>query len=256
MKPNHVLIVGPPHSGKLRIAQHVTGDTDTSTVEPNSHSGLIYSHIVKTKYYELAVNLLVEEYPDSRISHEPTLDLLLTFAEEFLSDEYSELREALDGIVLTIDPTASELDLEDMIPIYEKLRDLLAGADAFCVVVTPWPDLVSLEFALAVEDMMNCAGLEFLNFNDAGENEFKEKLGKDRLTELFHSHEWTSMDPVRPNEAMNGGDSHHPKSTANLPDIGRLAQQLKREREVVSELDELERQSYVDDLVDEYMNYF
>ena len=99
---NNVLIVGPPRTGKKFIAQLLSGDLDSSTVSSKSHSGLVYQHAIETKYFKAMINLLIEEYPETR-DFPPTERDLAAFVDEIGKPEYQDLRDDLDGILFTID---------------------------------------------------------------------------------------------------------------------------------------------------------
>lgn len=46
----------------------------------------------------------------------------------------------------------------------------------------------------AIEDEVTIHGIEFINFEKSGTNEYRERVGKDRLVELFETHDWTNME--------------------------------------------------------------
>mmetsp|Transcript_4746 Transcript_4746/g.5758 ORF Transcript_4746/g.5758 Transcript_4746/m.5758 type:complete len:191 (-) Transcript_4746:6402-6974(-) len=71
MIPNHVLVLGAPNTGKLRICELISSrKLDFTSVDSKSHSGLIFKTDLSTKYYSLRLNLLVDEYPQQRNSLE------------------------------------------------------------------------------------------------------------------------------------------------------------------------------------------
>lgn len=205
MIPNHVLVVGPPHSGKIRIAQDIGEETESSPViSTDSHSGLIFRKKVSTKYFSTNVNVLVDEYPEKRqradgatvtvAEKAAALDL---WAREFMADDMTELRDALDGVVFCLDVVDGLVHLERCLDVLESMRDVLTPEDAYA-----WPGFIVVVVSgavkdedafVALEDLAIARGLECVDLNDSGYNEYKERVGRDRLKEVFESHEWSQL---------------------------------------------------------------
>lgn len=45
-----------------------------------------------------------------------------------------------------------------------------------------------------VEDLVIPFGFEYVNLFEKGEDEFRDKIGQDRLLEIIETHEWSQMD--------------------------------------------------------------
>ncbi|OBA23371.1 increased recombination centers protein 6 [Metschnikowia bicuspidata var. bicuspidata NRRL YB-4993] len=278
MQSNNVLIIGPPHTGKIRIAQHITKDLDTSTIQPDSHSGLIYNYKLRTKYFTLDVNLLVEEYPDSRASQSSNLTLLQTFLDEFKSPEFTELRDALDGLVFTIKSPIDDECLSETLALFVKMKELLEDNDIFLVVVD-FIDPIHKSLLDITEDEVIAHGFEYVNFHELGTNEYAEKIGKDRLVEIFHTHEWSHSDKPMSNEAYTSrkkdklgpmtkglmdeeNDRFQDQSLPplNQPlapmDLDVLLTKLNLDKLRAQEMNDEDKKAFIEDLVDDYMEYF
>lgn len=271
MKTNNVLILGPPKSGKIRIAQHITKDLDTSTIQPESHSGLIYNYTLNTKYFSLDVNLLIEEYPDSRASLAAIETLLQSFLDEFKTPEFTELRDALDGLVFTIDIFADAKIIQKLLDTFIKIKELLEENDIF-VVVVGFAEADQKPLLEIVEDEVIAHGFEYVNFNEYGTNEYMEKIGKDRLVEIFHTHEWSQTDKPISDETytqhkteklgsmaeplIDNEDSPATDERLARVDLDTLLAKLSVDKLRAQGLTEEEKKQFVDDLVDNYMEYF
>ncbi|KAG7192980.1 Increased recombination centers protein 6 [Scheffersomyces spartinae] len=199
MIPNHVLVVGPPHSGKLRIAQEIGEELESPTINQDSHSGLIFRKKLSTRYFSTNINILVDEYPGARAddvgSDSAKAKALEEWAGEFMSDEMTELRDALDGLIFCLDSNDKLEHLERCLEILESIRNVLTPEDAYA-----WPGFIVVvvnglpeeDSCLAIEDLALVRGLECVNLKQSGYNEYNERLGLGRIKELFDSHEWSS----------------------------------------------------------------
>ncbi|KAF3989760.1 hypothetical protein FT663_01908 [Candidozyma haemuli var. vulneris] len=264
MIPNNVLVLGPPKTGKVRLAQHITKDLDTSTIPDNSHSGLIYNCDLKTKYFSTQLNLLLEEFPEERPhKSEECLESLTEWNEAFKSDEYQELREALDGIIFTIDPECVSTDeWAELLNIYSQVRD---GLDTSCFAVVmaakaEKKDEVKLE---QFEDECIQYGIEFVYEGESGINEFKEKLGKDRVLEILETHEWSNISSSEPEEYVKHKESKIDDMTRGLLEsegdesmpLDQLMDKLRLERSKVEGMAPEEKESYVKQVMEELIDY-
>lgn len=262
---NNVLVVGPPHTGKVSIAQLLTKDLDCSTIPSSTHSGLVYEHKITTKYFSAQVNILIEEYPDKRdgeLQHQDILKHLSLFVDEFAKDEYVDLRDELDGVIFTLN--LSELKGSNLVTAlenFEKIKALFDEQELFYVVVGDGK-LLSVEETEEIEDEAMQFGFEFVDLNQSGENEFREKLGGDRLVEIFESHEWEELDSeaadtgaialtnLRPDDAN--------QMTQNLlgeepVDFEKFLQKIHCERARVSAMNTEEKEQVVKDIVNDLM---
>ncbi|CAH2353820.1 putative increased recombination centers protein 6 [[Candida] railenensis] len=199
MFPSHVLVLGGPGTGKLRICKEFT-TLDLEKVEHNdSHSGLIVPFELSTAYYNVNGKLLIDEYPASReglhlMKQNEILSSLRSWGKEFTSDETKELRECLEGLVFCIDAAKSTVDyIESSLEELSRIRSTLDEESVdgmwpgFLAVVSPQDDN-------DIEDLSIAHGFEFISISSSGVNEFKDKVGKERLKELFETHEWKQME--------------------------------------------------------------
>lgn len=270
MAPNNVLVVGAPKSGKIRIAQHISGDHETETILADSHSGLIYACDLTTKYFNVNVNLLIEEFPDDRSVLDKNIDRCLSeWFEEFAAEEFTELREALDGFVYSVSMDKFDLTaFEKQMEIVGQLRELLPE-DAFFVVVGAAAGEVDFLVVDEIEDQVIASGFEFVNLQQSGTNEYREKLGKDRLLEIFETHDWSNMEKVlQPEEYAAHKRDKLPEMARGLLefeeldeeaptfDLERVLHKLRIDKEKVQALDDKDKKEYSDKLVEEYLEYF
>ncbi|KAL6451749.1 IRC6 Increased recombination centers protein 6 [Candida maltosa Xu316] len=210
MIPNHILILGSPNSGKLRIAKLILHEDDSipEVREDETHSGIIVKTSVVTKYYSSKLNILIDEYPENRSTEfkdeeEEKLSQLKQWYTEFKSPEFAELREVLDGIVLTFNLVSDSLTfIEQALNVVEDIRSVFTDDesqwDGFLLIVGSVPEgKESVIDKEDVEDLVISHGFEFAYLNEAGVDEYKEKLGSDRIVEVMQSHEWSHMDLVK-----------------------------------------------------------
>lgn len=259
---NNVLIVGPPHSRKLSIAQYVTNDLDCSTVPDHTHSGLVYLHRLKTKYFEACINLLIEEYPESRTTEPSSDDLirhLSSFVIEFSKSEYKELRDELEGIIFTVDlqqwpVTQLRLALEQ----FDRVKSLFVDQELFYVVAGDSKGL-STETIEEIEDEIMQYAFEFVDVGKSGANEFREKLGKDRLMEILESNVWSDIDSsnVEPKGLLPDNFEQMTESLLDNEKVSfeKLLQRINAERERVKGMNEHEKEQAVRAIVDDLMEH-
>lgn len=278
MIPNNVLILGAPHSGKIRVAQHISKDLNTDEISHISHSGLVYNTSLETKYYSLKLNLLVEEYPENRSLAEEKankLEFLNAWLHEFLLDEFRELRDVLDGLVFTLDVTDPiaqiERYIEVVVSIKEKLDEEQGSWHGFVAIVG-----VNEGDTEAVEDAVISAGLEFVHFDEHGMNEFKEAVGKDRLKEIFETHEWSDMDLkstadyeanktgklgemtrrlLADDDGAEDGNSAENGNGRLVADFDTLLSKLHIAKESVKDMEQGQKEAYVNSVIDDIINY-
>lgn len=225
MFPSHVLVVGGPSTGKLRICEEFT-TPDLERLQPNdSHSGLIVPFELSTTYYKVNGKLLIDEYPASReglhsMKENEVLSALRSWGEEFTSGETKELRECLEGLVFCVDATKSsvkyvESSLEELSRIKGMLDDESEEGmwPGFLAVVAPQDDD-------DIEDLCISQGFEFISLSSSGVNEFKEKVGKERLRELFETHEWKQME--RSTKVLSVDDNNSEFESRKRDNISKL----------------------------------
>ena len=93
----------------------------------------------------------------------------------------------------------------DALEIIEQIKISLGDEEnlhdwgGFIAVVGSCPEnqIVEDDLILEIEDMVLSQGLEFINLSTEGENEYKEKQGKDRIVELIESHDWTNLEMLK-----------------------------------------------------------
>ena len=256
---NNVLIVGPPRTGKKFIAQLLSGDLDSSTVSSKSHSGLVYQHAIETKYFKAMINLLIEEYPETR-DFPPTERDLAAFVDEIGKPEYQDLRDDLDGILFTIDlKTAADTarDTQKLrLKQFERIRALFGDQELFYAVVGNAHNLAA-ETVERLEDEIMQYGFEFVDTNASGINEFREKLGPDRLVEILESHEWTDIDsgPAAANLLSEDVARMAESLLEGQVSFDELLVKIRAERERVKNLDPEEKERAVRDIVEDLMEH-
>ena len=290
MLPNHVLILGAPRSGKLRVANILSKNLPSSQlgeVPSDSHSGIIMKASVTTKYYSVDLNLLIDEFPEHRsanISGEKALQSLNKWTDEFVSEEYQELREVLDGFIFCIDIENDSIDhIESCLEFVGRIRQKLSNNDEndwsgfLAIVGTTTSSVPTHESILEqVEDAVISNGLEFIDLQQNGENEFREKIGTDRLVELIETHEWTHMDLVSVNyqtnktnrakemtkglldveeEVDNDEEEHNEEHDTKTMDLSEIMLKLQVARDNARTLTSDQREIYINNIIEEMIDY-
>ncbi|CAK9441171.1 uncharacterized protein LODBEIA_P50400 [Lodderomyces beijingensis] len=236
MIPNHILIIGSPTSGKLRVAdvisrdegkeereeEDVLGHRDSGSGSGASHEGMIWRTSLCTKHFSLRLHIFIDEVPSrslGSLTGEEKLEELRKWECEFSSDEMEELREVLDGIFFALNMTADSMDLiAKELEILQQLRSKLDGEEnqwpGFFAVVgsVPLGSQVDEKDVEGIEDLVISHGMEFINLEKSGYNEYRETQGRDRIVELLESHEWSNLDNVKP----TSGPGYHERKTEKL----------------------------------------
>ncbi|KAI3403167.2 IRC6 [Candida oxycetoniae] len=204
---NHIFIVGPPHSGKLRavkaLSRHGKQEIDVGF---ENHGTIAHTTPFLTKYYKVLLSILVDEFPAKRacgkLNDEEKLKEFEKWATEFTSEGMKELRETLVGLLFTVNINDDGLEyLKEALRIFADIKNKFIEEfmweDGFCAVLgsVPQGDKIERESAVEeIEDLVISHGLEFINMEESGVNAYKEKLGKDRLVELIECHEWSNAE--------------------------------------------------------------
>jgi len=276
MLPNHVLIIGPPNSGKLRIADlFLENDVKTtrSEIDEDSHSGIIQVTSLSTKYYTVSLKLMIDEYPSSRhklSEDEDSIKELIEWKNEFFTHEADELREAIDGIILTFNMNTGESNfLSNLLTQVDDIRARLeedGNWNGFLAIIgtVPTGEGVELFKMDQIEDEVLTRGLEFINFEKSGTNEYRELVGKDRLKELLETHDWSNMELIRDDENkyqnskirkfLEMQTSLLNESDRNI-DLEQMFSKINLARENASNLPQAEREKYAKEMVDEFMEF-
>lgn len=274
MIPNHILILGSPNSGKLRVSKLISNDKDFPEIKENeSHSGIIIKTSLSTKYYHIKLNILIDEYPEERnksvTDEEKLLDLEKWF-NEFKSEEFGELREVLDGLVFTVNMKADSLEfiekaLETVSEIRTSLGDEESQWDGFISIIgsTTQGELVDDDTVEEIEDLVITHGFEFINLNTQGINEFKEKQGKDRVVELIESHEWTNMEllKVNPDQYEKNKMNKVEQMKQNLleekesMDLDVVFSKLSVAKERAEDMTQEQKEKYANEIIEEIIDF-
>lgn len=211
----------------------------------------------------MSVKLLVEEFPDDRARDVTCLeDHLCEWTNEFISKDYEELRDAIDGIIFTVDTTKiSVLHINKLLPIYDRIRSSLPEG-SFSVLATRgngdhWEHY---------EDECLAYGLECVNMDDSGKiSQYNEKQGVERVVEILQTHEWSHMDggTVDGDDYLTHKEEKMGHMTAPLlgqfekdkMPIDELHRRLEAERIKVRGMADHEREDYVKGIVDDLIDY-
>ncbi|MCP8719757.1 MAG: adaptin-binding domain-containing protein [Asgard group archaeon] len=274
MIPNHILILGSPNSGKLRVSKLISNDKDFPEIKENeSHSGIIIKTSLSTKYYHIKLNILIDEYPEERnksVTDEEKLLELEKWFNEFKSEEFGELREVLDGLVFTVNMKADSLEfiekaLETVSEIRTSLGDEESQWDGFISIIgsTTQGELVDDDTVEEIEDLVITHGFEFINLNTQGINEFKEKQGKDRVVELIESHEWTNMEllKVNPDQYEKNKMNKVEQMKQNLleekesMDLDVVFSKLSVAKERAEDMTQEQKEKYANEIIEEIIDF-
>lgn len=262
MLMSNVLILGPPSSGKIRIAQFLSNDFNTSRISSSSHSGVVYNFDLITKYYTANLNLLIEEFPNERDDlKQPLEELLKETYEELLSENLSDFVEVFQGVIFTLDAaTTSSATRTKVLDIFTKIKELFIDHEAFFVVVQPESE-IKKEDVDEFEDEVILSGFEFVNFSEDGKNEYMDKLGRDRLREILESHEWAATEPMSKERYETFKKRLAETLTQNLltddqVSLDDILLKLLLDKQKVLGMKPEERKEYVDKLVEEYLEFF
>lgn len=289
--PSHVLVVGGPKSGKLRISS-IFCNLKEADIDPDnfssSHSGIIIPCELSTKYYKTSLKLLIDEYPESRDkkSHQDSLGDFIQWKTEFLSKDTKELRDILEGFIFTInvdeklDSDYVEGCLESLQSIRLVLDEELEGTKDSGM----WPGFFVVVGTgkiknFDVEDIVISNGFEYVHLEEDGENEFKDKLGKSRIRELLETHEWTEMEKKEKSSVgyesrkmgnlggmtksllgnEDGGDDDdddddEDEEESSL-DLGAILLKLNIAKEEIKGMNDDEKENHAKKIIDEVMNY-
>lgn len=270
MAQNNVLVLGAPHSGKLRASAIIGADFSDEDDFSGSHSGLIFKIKRQTKYFKHDLSIMVDEYPEERTST-PSWEHLNAWSDEFMSEDMEELRRALDGIVfcLNVGDKATMNDLEPTIGVLEKIYELLGGtewAGFFAIVGVSSSE--DTENHAIVEDAATIRGFEYINLEEEGQNEFRDKLGRDRLVELFDTHDWSDIDTSEDDgfaarkrkmaESMCQrllDDDENGVNDVNVEEFENVIEKLKQARIKAESMEGAERNEYAQQVMEDVLLY-
>lgn len=274
MIPNHILILGSANSGKLRIANLISRNEEIPQLEDaESHSGLIIKTSLRTKYYFLKLNILIDEYLESKEApDESKLSELHKWYQEFKSEEFGELREVLDGLMFTINMKTDSISfIGEALEIIEQIKLSLGDEESFhnwggfIAVVGSCPEnqVVEDDVVLEIEDMVLSHGLEFINLSTEGENEYKEKQGKDRIVELVESHDWTNLEMVKVDSKQYEANKlakiesmkHKLINEKEELDLDDIFKKLNLARDHALSLTQNEKDKYANKIIDEIIDF-
>ncbi|AET38296.1 Irc6p Ecym_2580 [Eremothecium cymbalariae DBVPG len=130
----------------------------------------------KTKYYEVDFDIYVDSYNE-----------LQEWVKEFKSDEYTDLREILAGIILLFDNSTS-------IDVFNNMIESLKLQNERILVACNISDKNIEEDQLeALNNKLLGSGITVVNWSEEGVNSYGEKIGKDRMRELLDIHKWDDI---------------------------------------------------------------
>jgi hypothetical protein len=279
MIPNHILILGSPHTGKLRTVKIITtrSKSDYSLDPKDSHSGLIVKTDYSCKYFNLDLNVLIDEFPDTREkewSEKEKLLALEKWYKEFLSEECDELRQVLNGVFLCINTTTSLEYIKNCLEVLGNIRENIGSDDShgFIAIIgtnenNDEKDLVQKHEE--IEDLVLVHGFEYLNLSDLGYNEYKEKIGKDRLLEILDTHDWDNIEREDPkyeqnkleklNEMTKGllddNEDHDPSASSPTMDLNEILLKLQIAKENIHNLDSIQKEEYINKVIADVIDY-
>ena len=197
METNHVLVLGGPDGGQRDVADAIDPSTEFQRDQPIS--GQIVKTKLLSKYFSLNLNLLLDEFPEDchrdTVTADQKLEGLTKWCGEFSGKECDDLREVLDGLVFCIDLEYDTLEyMELALDVLDRVRESLGEDwDGFFVVVSVNGAGKLPEFLDDLDDMIALNAMEYIDFDATGVNEFSEKLGKERLLEIFQNHDWKNV---------------------------------------------------------------
>ncbi|KAL7665284.1 Increased recombination centers protein 6 [[Candida] zeylanoides] len=243
---SHVLVVGGPHSGKLRACRAVGADGAAVGAPPRPHSGLILPFALDTKYYHVDGKLFVDEF-----------DAAAEWSAEFLADDMRELRDVLEGFVLCVD-TANGAALES-VEMAASIRSRLdAESDGewrgFVVVV-------GTVGSAEAEDAAAAHGFEFVALSDAGRNEYRDKIGVDRLREVFEAHPWRGAaraerpDAYEQRQRRSVESQLEPLLTDRVVDLDAVLAKLQVAKRDIAAMDDHQKEARARAVIDDLMAY-
>lgn len=204
MTDGSILIIGGPNTGKIHTARHICqGEIDVSNINSSSHSGIILKSELKTKYYNVNLTIFIDEFPEERCllgnvkqsCEDMKVQGFTKWVSDFSLEECRELRESLRCLMMSFNMDSESLSyikicVEMLLDLKEKI-DMEAGSliESFLIILSS----LSARKDQAVEDAIILCGFEFTYLFEDGINEFREKLGKDRILEVIETIEWPDI---------------------------------------------------------------
>ncbi|GME93206.1 unnamed protein product [[Candida] boidinii] len=286
MNKNQLLIVGPRNRNKIsfvkncfEFAQDQSDRIDEQVDTLVDLSGFIIDEAeINTKYYTAKVSIWVDEFcPDNdetvgedktagETAHDSQLSeeskLLKNWCDAFISDEYKEVRDALDALVFTFDLDVPleyiELLIEKLSEITDRLDEETCNANDEDVEDDDdddggddentntfndfqWNGLklilgyydkdisISEDKISQIEDLMFSSGFEFINLNSkTTKNEFGEKSGMLRFRECIETHEWSSINTTKSKKSATSNTTNTEKKKISTSMIKPLLASDKR----------------------------
>lgn len=289
------MIVGAPHSGKIRLVNALTG-SPLQEVKQASHAGIIVPFTVDTKYYAADIRFLIDEFPALRAATSSITDLS-SWVLEFTSDECIELHQALDGVLFCVNVQKGAEYILQMLDAFLPVKDVFDDQDRqvfFAVVGNRLPNeadplvtiknLVDISNKLNtiddrdIEDAVILCGLEWINMQATGLNEFNDSVGAQRVIELLETHPWEGLQLKLSQTDENALDPRD-RSSSNLEntvekarqmsvglledtdhdnpstcDLDRVLQKLKIAKSSAQDMSDTEREMYAKKMIGEVMD--
>jgi hypothetical protein len=155
--------------------------SDCSILPSGDLTGKTIPLQISNRYYDATVELLVD-----------TAAVLRDWSAEFFSHEMLELRNAVDGVIYVFE-SINDAERDVLAGIVSALNEVNADEEGDVV------EKDSLLFGVPVGDdkkgedweaVGDDIGLEMVQFKELEENEYREKLGTERIWELLECYEW------------------------------------------------------------------
>ncbi|ODV87067.1 hypothetical protein CANARDRAFT_26500 [[Candida] arabinofermentans NRRL YB-2248] len=286
MGNNQILIAGGPKTNKLTLLKEIFQVKDLQNYideDSENHSGIIVDNVkVHTKYYKTVIGAFVDEFNDSSIeAHQLWLA-------DFRSEQMRELRDYIQGIIITMDLNMSLQDIRDIVSELETLSDQLDEEflersndednfqwNGFKVVVgtTKLGYELDQDKLLEIEDLILGSGFEFIWYEDnRPANTDGDTFGKKRLLEIVENNEWRDLDllkkmPTESKEAKDNQlvdtmtpllseDNENDPSTDPTQDLDRVINKLRQAKLNVSKINSRDsKEEYVNAVLNDIMKY-
>ncbi|CAG8956406.1 hypothetical protein HYFRA_00003789 [Hymenoscyphus fraxineus] len=183
--PRRILAVSRPDSSLLDLLKELT--KTPPTIPPEGLAGSTHTYPLTTPYYTTQLPIWVDETPSPP-----------TWSQDFLSPAAKEVLLSLGAIIVTFKKPLSAPDLDAIKELLTHVGEVVregCGYDWDGVVLavacrqsqTPVLRMEKGEW----EDLCQDAGFEFVDLEEGGgRNEFREKVGGERLREALESNDW------------------------------------------------------------------
>lgn len=222
-----LLIIGAPKVGKFKLIESLFQSLPDDVGD--SHSGIIHPVDLKTKYFEIMIDLWIDETND-----------FAEWCREFSNDEAKEARDVINMIIFVFKFEEGLDSVERKINQLNELIDKFNENDWKGIVVGVGMDDVTDDF-MEFEDLFIQQGIEMVGFKQQGSNEFGEVVGVKRLRQIIECHEWTT-----------NGESNENENNNEVTNLDELVEKLKNAKEYIKNLDnDKDKQKYAQFIINE-----